>query len=212
MALLLKLLTIFMLQVGVSLAGFDFKFDVHFKRVGEDILLNCPVDESSDQCSNTIWAYIRPSNDGEIKRMIFGGNVYNSSVRDSRLSLSSNCSLLITNITDEDAGLYICSHRMPMLLNTLSITSSPPDVNGQVDLTCSLKNYNQPGHCHPYPIWMDETGSQLSGKNPEFEVKKQTNCDSVLTVKHQSGNNKRFTCKFVEDEEVKIEADYVLTE
>ncbi|XP_023808696.1 uncharacterized protein LOC111947063 [Oryzias latipes] len=213
MALLLKLLTIFMLQVGVSLAGFIPQFDMKFKRVGEDVLLNCPVKESSDQCSNSTWSFNRPSDDRNMKRMIFEENTDQSSAGDSRLSLSRNCSLLIRNLTAEDGGVYGCHNEMAVLLGILSITSSPPDVNGWVDLTCSLKGLQKPGQCGPRLIfWVDETGTPLSDKTPEFEVKQTNICDLVLSVKHQSGNNKRFTCQLIAYDEVKVEAVYVFTE
>ncbi|KAF1376955.1 hypothetical protein PFLUV_G00216880 [Perca fluviatilis] len=34
------------------------------------------------------------------------------------------------------------------------------------------------------------------------------NCVSRLTVKRQSGHNRKYTCQFVEENNVKIEADY----
>ncbi|XP_078798808.1 uncharacterized protein LOC105358411 isoform X1 [Oryzias latipes] len=211
MTLLLEIILIFMLQSG----GISGKNEELIKRVGEDVFLHCNVDASSNQCSDIRWLYNRHSstNTEEITNT---ENEDQSSARASRLSVSSDCSLLITNITDEDAGRYECktksgSHAI-VYLNILSISSSPSDVYGRVDLTCSLLCFGF-SYCKQNSIiWMNETGSQLSGNNPEFEGKKQTNCVSVLTVKHQSGNNKRFTCKFVKDEEVKIDADYVLTD
>ncbi|XP_023808691.1 uncharacterized protein LOC105357175 isoform X5 [Oryzias latipes] len=213
MTLLLELILIFMLQCG----GFSWKVERLYKRVGEDVTLPCDVYRSSDQFYDGYWLFYRPS-ETHSEQISCKENVVQSSDRDSRLSVSRNCSLLITNITDEDALQYVCRHRDEyrshaiVYLHILSISSSPSDVYGRVDLTCSLECYAS-SHCKQNSIiWMDETGSQLSGKKHEFEVKEQTNCDSVLTVKHQSGNNKRFTCKFVEDEEVKIDADYVLTD
>ncbi|XP_078798812.1 uncharacterized protein LOC101155651 isoform X1 [Oryzias latipes] len=196
--------------------GFSVKEERLYKRVGEDVTLPCDVDRSYN--NDVKWLISRPGKPG-FERMSCKENVVQSSARASRLSVSSDCSLLIRNITDEDALQYVCrpgdynTLDAVVYLNILSISSSPSDVYGRVDLTCSLKSFNGPNVCNENSfIWMDETGSQLSGKNPEFEVKKQTNCVSVLTVKHQSGNNKRFTCKYVENNEVKIDAVYVLTD
>ncbi|XP_078798794.1 uncharacterized protein LOC144990086 [Oryzias latipes] len=213
MTLLLEIILIFMLQFG----GFSLKLETIYKKVGEDVYLPCNVNRSSDY--DVKWLIYRRGKPG-FERMSCKENVVQSSARASRLSVSSDCSLLIRNITDEDADVYVCrlgnNHHNDahVFLTILSISLSPSDVYGRVDLTCSLKSFCGPEDiCNENSIiWMDETGSQLSGKNPEFEVKKQTNCDSVLTVKHQSGNLKRFTCKFVKDDEVKIEAVYVLTD
>ncbi|XP_078798813.1 uncharacterized protein LOC101155651 isoform X2 [Oryzias latipes] len=212
MTLRLEIILIFMLQSG----GFSVKEERLYKRVGEDVTLPCDVDRSYN--NDVKWLISRPGKPG-FERMSCKENVVQSSARASRLSVSSDCSLLIRNITDEDALQYVCrpgdynTLDAVVYLNILSISSSPSDVYGRVDLTCSLKSFNGPNVCNENSfIWMDETGSQLSGKNPEFEVKKQTNCVSVLTVKHQSGNNKRFTCKYVENNEVKIDAVYVLTD
>ena len=56
--------------------------------------------------------------------------------------------------------------------------------------------------------WVDEKGTELLGKGVGFEFRGQTNCVSRLTVNHQSGNNRRFTCQFLEGNSVKIDAHY----
>ncbi|XP_078798815.1 uncharacterized protein LOC144990092 [Oryzias latipes] len=189
-----------------------------YQRVGDDVLLPCRTKSSSSSCSDVTWLYQKDPNAESITE-VKNGNVVQSSARASRLSVSSDCSLLITNITDEDAGRYLCQLRnkneFEVYLNTLSISKDPPEVHprgkGSVTLQCSLNKHDKTILCKQNSIiWVDETGSHLSGKGVGFEFRGQTNCDSVLIVKHQSGNNKRFTCKFVEDEEVKIDADYVL--
>ncbi|XP_036066493.1 uncharacterized protein LOC118598170 [Oryzias melastigma] len=180
-----------------------------YKRVGEDVSFHCGVDRSSNQCSDVLWLYDRDLQSGTINK---AKTPENSPVQASRLSVSRNCSLTIRNITDEDAGRYVCwigKSDALVYLNILNISSS--DVNGRVDLTCSMKRFNDRLCEQNSFIWMDETRTELSDKNSEFEVKNQTNCDSVLTVKHQSKNIQRFTCQIVRDKKVKIEAVYVLT-
>ncbi|RVE55923.1 hypothetical protein OJAV_G00230880 [Oryzias javanicus] len=212
MALLLKLIALFMLQVGVSLAGFQPNLRTQFKREGEDILLSCGFEGCSDRCANLTWIHMTQSLDDDLppEQISFEGKVNQSLPRASRMSLTSNCSLLIRNLHVEDAGFYGCGN--VEFVDILSISSSPSDVAERVDLTCSLHAHSKIETCHPVRIiWVDETGTELSGKNAEFEVNLQRNCVSILTVKRQSGN-KKFTCKVVEDNKVMTDAVYILTE
>ncbi|XP_024147431.2 uncharacterized protein LOC112158356 [Oryzias melastigma] len=205
MTLCLELFIIFMLLSG----GISIKTEHLYKRVGEDVSFHCGVDRSSNQCSDVQWLYNRDGQSGTINK---AKTPENSPIQASRLSVSRNCSLTIRNINDEDAGRYNCrigNNDALVYLNILNISSS--DVDGRVDLTCSMKSFYDYFCEQNSFIWMDETRTELSDKNSEFEVKKQTNCDSVLTVKHQSKNIQRFTCQIVEDKKVKIEAVYVLT-
>lgn len=48
----------------------------------------------------------------------------------------------------------------------------------------------------------------LSGEGVGYKFHRQMNCVSLLTVKHQSGHNRRYTCQLVKKNNVKIEADY----
>lgn len=93
-----------------------------------------------------------------------------------------------------------------------SVSLSPSDVGGRVDLRCSLLSFHELHVCEGSTIiWMNQTGSELSAKNPQFELQRPTKCVSVLTVEHQSGNHQTFTCQFVKDKQVKTEAVYLLT-
>ena len=56
---------------------------------------------------------------------------------------------------------------------------------------------------------MNETGTVLLGEGVGYEFIGQTDCVSVLTVKRQSGHNRRYTCQVLDERNnVQIEVDY----
>ncbi|KAM4529408.1 uncharacterized protein V3H82_027571 isoform 2-T2 [Fundulus diaphanus] len=188
-----------------------------YHRAGDDAVLSCKRPSSSLSCSAVDWFYTRAEN-MERQHEVDGGKVQ-SSARAARLRLDNNCSLIINNITAEDAGRYTCQlwdggrFDTHVYLNMMSISPSPPGADptkdGDFTLQCSLVRSRGLGPCPEKSLlWVDETGSELLGEGVGFKSGGQTGCDSNLTVKLQSSSNRRYTCQFVEGDTVKIEAHY----
>ncbi|XP_044025135.1 uncharacterized protein LOC122863077 [Siniperca chuatsi] len=207
----LKLIVIFMLQFEAGVSGEP----TIYKVPGHDVTLPCASASSSDTtCSIFSWLYNRDRS--QTFSEVVNGNVEKSSARAARLSLDTSCSLVLNDITAEDAGRYTCrqdtDQDVHIHLSVLTISPSPPDADpkrdGEVTLECSLLRYS--GSCQQNSIrWVNETGTVLLGEGVGYKFLGQMNCVSVLTVKHQSGHNRRYSCQFVNMENnVEIEADY----
>ncbi|XP_032441502.1 uncharacterized protein LOC116734296 [Xiphophorus hellerii] len=165
-----------------------------YHRAGDEAVLPCNRPSSSDSCSSVNWTYKKNDNmnkEQEVPRSA---------------SLDRICSLII-NITAEDAGRYRCRYNTYVYLNMLIISPQDADpTNDDFTLQCSLFRYRS-GSCPDKSLlWVDETGSELTGEGDGYKFRGQIRCVSRLTVNLQS--SRRFTCKFVEGNEVKIEAQY----
>ncbi|XP_071323942.1 uncharacterized protein [Trachinotus anak] len=210
---LLVLIFIFVLQFEAGISGRRIHL---YYRPGHDVILPCDsVSPSDTTCSRVTWLYNK-DRDSTITE-VRNGNVMKSSVRAARLSLDTNCSLLISNITAEDAGLYDCQPgetKTSLFLNILTISPAPADADpqrdGEVMLNCSLKRYIGLPPCRINRIrWVNETGAELFGEGVGYRILEQRDCVSVLKVKHQGGHTRRFTCQFVNESNiVQIQADY----
>ncbi|RVE55926.1 hypothetical protein OJAV_G00230950 [Oryzias javanicus] len=181
-----------------------------YGRDGDNVLLPCSL--LRYWYYNLEWLYNR---DIDSELYVIDREVNQHSAAASRLSVNRDGSLLIRNITAEDAGFYVCrigrtnELYSEIYLSILSISQSLPQEADSVTLECSLNRHKHLSSCKQKSIiWVDETGNVLLGENVEYEFRGQTKCVSVLTVKRQSGN-KIFTCKFVEDNRVKIDAVYI---
>ncbi|XP_043963392.1 uncharacterized protein LOC122825878 isoform X2 [Gambusia affinis] len=177
-----------------------------YHRAGDEAVLPCNRPSSSDSCSSVDWIYQRNKIMNR-KQEVHRGMVQ-SSPRSARMSLDRNCSLIINNITAEDVGRYSCGYNTDVYLNMMiiSLTDSDPTKN-DFTLECSLLRSRSSGSCPDKSfLWLDETGSELTGEGDGYKYRRQTGCVSRLTVNLQS--SRRFTCQFVEGNKVKIEAHY----
>ncbi|XP_067218882.1 uncharacterized protein [Chanodichthys erythropterus] len=87
------------------LTGTSGEDDV-FISSGENVHLPCNNDLSD--CKSTTWSYYNRFTHSAAVELIDGGIKKKDTERHERLSLGSDCSLNITNITEEDYGLYTC--------------------------------------------------------------------------------------------------------
>ncbi|KAL0967693.1 hypothetical protein UPYG_G00255660 [Umbra pygmaea] len=58
-------------------------------------------------CSSTTWNYNRAGSEGLIEE-VGHGKIKNNSQRAGKLKVGSNCSLHVSDVSVEDAGLYTC--------------------------------------------------------------------------------------------------------
>ena len=73
---------------------------------GENVSLSC--NKALSDCKSTTWVYYDRFRHSWGVKLITGGIKNKDSERHERLSLESDCSLNIKNITGEDYGYYRC--------------------------------------------------------------------------------------------------------
>ncbi|XP_028297397.1 uncharacterized protein LOC114459307 [Gouania willdenowi] len=173
------------------------------------------VDSSETSCSSIKWLYNRDINTTEI--IVSDGQINKDSPQAAKLSLGRRCSLTITNISSEDAGVYNCyygktyEHYTSVYLNILTLSANQStDPVGGVTLTCTLW-----GDIYTYCVkdnlrWLDEERDELKQDGDEVYYSRQKKCVSDLIITHQINHSRRYTCQFVINNEVKISADYTL--
>ncbi|KAM4713677.1 uncharacterized protein FYW61_020589 [Anableps anableps] len=185
-----------------------------YHRAGDDVVLPCNS-RSRSSCSAVDWFYSSDPDTSYVYE-VTGGKVVQSSRRAARLNVDSRCSLIITNITAEDAGRYACrpasGTSFYVFLSVLTISPSPPDADPTKEdftLQCSLRRHSWWGSCPKISFhWLNETGTELTGEGGGYELTRPWRCVSSLTVQHQSGTSRRYTCQVVEGNTVKVEAHY----
>ncbi|CAJ1077865.1 uncharacterized protein LOC119476890 [Xyrichtys novacula] len=207
LGLILVLVTLF--EVGSS------QEQIHrFYQPGQDVILPCgPYSSRGPQCSNIRWLYNRDSS--ETKNVVSNGKVDRRSQRAAQLSVNTDCSLVIRQTTAGDVGFFTCRpydnddrYDVRVYLSHLNISSFGQTRDDEVTLECSLLRYERLPECRPNPLrWVDGTGTEL--REGVSKLNNGTNCFYRLTVKRQSGNNRRYACQYVNKENhVAIQAEY----
>ncbi|XP_071268293.1 uncharacterized protein [Salvelinus alpinus] len=210
------LVTVLYLLTGVSGETLSM-----FSRVGDDVSLPCNNVVNPD-CSSTTWNDNRDASTGAIEVVAFGKIKVEKTEIADRLSVGSNCSLHVSDVRAEDAGLYTCQQFLteggsqqgedaPVHLSVLTISSTPPvtDLKPNVDMTlrCSLLTYEGHGRYNSGVSlsWVPETGTNV-------QVTQHSPCDITLTVTLQrEDNNRKWTCTLTEEGNVKISTDFTST-
>ncbi|XP_035986364.1 uncharacterized protein LOC105922415 isoform X2 [Fundulus heteroclitus] len=185
-----------------------------YHKTGEDVVLACNSDSPSYLCSIVTWIYNRGGGSNSEDK-VQDGKVKSDLPGSARLSVDGDCSLIISNVTTEDAGHYTCrpgsGGRLDgfVYLSILTISPSVPTADptnyANVTFECTLWRYSALGQCPTNSIlWVDDTGTKLLGEDDGYKFERQTNCVSSLTVKHLSSSNRRYTCQHLIEDEVKI--------
>ncbi|KAI9547349.1 hypothetical protein NQZ68_018573 [Dissostichus eleginoides] len=88
-------------------AAADVKDYFRIVRVGDEVTLSFEnVMHDQDECERTTWFFSDSS--GTVTLFEYGKIHKEAKAKSDRLRVEKNCSLVIKNVTEEDAGLYTC--------------------------------------------------------------------------------------------------------
>uniref|UniRef100_A0A3P9HNF7 Ig-like domain-containing protein n=1 Tax=Oryzias latipes TaxID=8090 RepID=A0A3P9HNF7_ORYLA len=177
-----------------------------YSKVGDEALLLCSI--ASSDCSSITWTFFR-SGQVRFSKEVIQGQVNRSSEKASRLTVASNCSLILRDLALGDVGSYVClEHERDVTTVYLSILaiSSPSNImelrpGGTVVLSCILSSYYDAGNCRQYSggsfklRWLAEEGTEMDNHS-RHQLTERTHCNATLVLNLQKEDNgRRWRCQ-----------------
>ncbi|XP_073702121.1 uncharacterized protein [Garra rufa] len=220
---LLGLTFLSLLLTGTS--GVD---DAHvFISSGENVRLPCNNDPHD--CNSITWIYnIRHS---ATVGLISLGIKKKDTERHERLSLGSDCSLNIKNITKEDYGSYSCQQYVNgqyyqatdarVYLHVLHVSSSSSQTEispgSSVSLSCQLYSDAEIScddwiHSEGYHlVWVNQAGVKLSISDSRYQISAPGHCIITLTTTLlNEDDNREWRCAVTHRNQVKTSTTYTV--
>lgn len=118
----------------------------HVVKAGDNVTLSCTSETyCPERCEDINWSY-RPSN---LVTLIGNGEIHeNIKSKAKRLSLEGNCSMVISEVIVEDAGIYACQEdkkpdKLPFVQMLSVVTFRESEGFDWVQFSCSLSPYVQ---------------------------------------------------------------------
>ncbi|XP_059374206.1 uncharacterized protein LOC132111053 [Carassius carassius] len=219
---LLGLIALSSLLTGVS--GED---DVHvFISSGEDVRLPC--NNALQDCTSTTWLYKRHSATVELISL----GIKKDTERHERLSLESNCSLNIRNISTEDYGSYICQqwtgvnrekHQGPnarVYLHVLHVSSSQTQISSDLSVSLSCQLYSYPRlSCDDsgrseriHLFWVNPAGVKLNISDSRYQISSSSDpCIISLNITLLNEDpNREWRCEVTHRDQVKTSVTHTV--
>ncbi|XP_058490487.1 uncharacterized protein LOC131462928 [Solea solea] len=177
-----------------------------YSRIGGDILLPCSNLKASN-CSLISWSFyggVQVRFTYEVRE----GQMRADTDKANRLSVTSNCSLLLHDLMLDDIGTYRCLWQeepvYDVYLSLLTITafSKITDLHpgGNLILSCHISTFFDLGSCRSYSnefrlSWVMENGTELP-RESRYELIAPTRCNITLVTKLQrEDNNRKWRCQ-----------------
>ncbi|XP_016118584.1 uncharacterized protein, partial [Sinocyclocheilus grahami] len=224
---LLGLIVLSSLLTGSS--GVD---DAHvFISSGEDVRLPC--NNALPDCNSTMWFYNRFRDSATVELIGLGINKKDTE-RHERLSLGSDCSLNIKNISKEDYGSYTCRQYVNgeqqgpdahVYLHVLHVSSSSSSssqteisAGRSVTLFCQLYSYPQ-GSCDDLIrsegielFWVNQACVRLTRSDSRYQILLSSDhCIITLnTTLLNEDHNREWRCNVTQRDQVKSSVTYTV--
>nr|XP_021328000.1 uncharacterized protein LOC108182910 [Danio rerio] len=204
---LFLLLIFWTLSTGVFIAGETRVFS----RSGETVHLPCRNTDQHCNTSETTWLNSSYRQTAAVAMFTLGVKQTNS----ERLNLGSDCSLIISRVTTEDAGLYTCQQwsgnqqQGPdsrvflhvVAVSSSSSSSSSSDIGPGLSLTLSCRLYSDAGlSCddlfrsqHFRLSWVNEAGVDLN-TDSRYQISSTGCIISLSTTLISEDEDKQWRC------------------
>ncbi|XP_050960231.1 uncharacterized protein LOC127161524 [Labeo rohita] len=217
---LLGLIILSSLLTGTS--GVD---ETHvFISSGENVRLPCNND--LHDCKSITWNYNKHSAAVEL----IGCGITKNTESHERLSLGSDCSLNIKNITKEDCGLYTCRQYVNdkqqgtdahVYLHVLHVSSSSSQTEisagSSVTLYCQLYSYTEVS-CDDWIrsegiqlFWVNQAGVKLTISDSRYQISAPGLCIITLnTTLLNEDDNREWRCEVTHRNQVKTSVTYTV--
>nr|AVP43427.1 diverse immunoglobulin domain-containing protein DICP-H-2 [Carassius gibelio] len=219
---LLGLIALSSLLTGVS--GED---DVHvFISSGEDVCLPCnnapnnALHDALHDCTSTTWNYNRFSQSAAVE--LIGLGKKKDKERHERLSLGSDCSLNITNISTEDYGFYTCQQWTSVggqqikpdagvYLHVLHASQTQISSDLSVTLFCQLYSYLRVS-CGDsissewiHLFWVNQAGVKQTRSSSSGHC-----IISLTTTLLNEDHNREWRCEVTQNKQLKISVTFTV--
>uniref|UniRef100_A0A9J8BQS2 Ig-like domain-containing protein n=1 Tax=Cyprinus carpio carpio TaxID=630221 RepID=A0A9J8BQS2_CYPCA len=218
---LLGLIALSSLLTGAS--GVD---DAHvFISSGENVRLPC--NNALPDCKSTTWIYNRFSRSGTDE--LIGLGKKKDTQRHERLSLGSDCSLNINNISTEDYGSYICQQwsgvngpkqrtDARVYLHVLQVSQTEISAGLSVTLFCQLYSYPRVS-CDDWIrseriqlFWVNQAGVKLNISDSRYQISSSSDpCIITLNITLlNEDHNREWRCNVTQRDQLKTSVTYTV--
>ncbi|XP_042611306.1 uncharacterized protein LOC122144464, partial [Cyprinus carpio] len=193
---------------------------------GENFRLPC--NNALHGCKSTTWFYDR-FRDSAAVELIGLGIKKKDTESHERLSLGSDCSLNINNISKEDYGFYTCrqylNHKQQgtdarVFLHVLHVSSSQTEISADLSVTLSCQLYSFPRvSCDDLIrserielFWVNQAGVKLTRSDSRYQISPSSDhCIITLniTLLNEDHNRER-RCEVTQNDRVKASVTYTV--
>ncbi|XP_016330322.1 uncharacterized protein LOC107679317, partial [Sinocyclocheilus anshuiensis] len=212
--------------IALSSSGVD---DAHvFISSGENVRLSC--NNALHDCKSTTWIYNNIFRHSETVELITLGIKKEDTERHERLSLGSDCSLNINNISKDYYGSYSCQqwtgengHKLRpdghVYLHVLHVSSSQTEISAGRSVTLFCQLYSSAGvSCDDWIrsegielFWVNQAGVKLTRSDSRYQISAPGHCISSLnTTLLNEDHNREWRCNVTQRDQVKTSVTYTV--
>ncbi|XP_035802932.1 uncharacterized protein LOC118470119 [Amphiprion ocellaris] len=156
-------------------------------RDGDQASLPCGnMINDQEKCDSITWIYSVSQNSTSVELITLGQTSENAKLKSDRLSVTTNCSLVIKKVTSEDVGRYTCrqfdesgqrqGQDAPVYLSLITVIGHKSSKT--VMLSCFVQTY---GDCRHTVRWLHQDNDV--GKDHKDMRTSQSDCSATISFK-----------------------------